>query len=154
MIEKGKIVSIEGPEDRCGDLTMAKVQPLSRPEIVTTVLITIPWYYRGKMGDLKTGDEVVYVFFDDNTGLIISRMDGNRTEFWAGNMELDHEGSIKCMDIENNNISCNNIANNDIDCNNISANEIDSTETTASGKALSSHTHSRGYSNNPTGPPI
>lgn len=67
QIAKGKIASISG--------NMARVVPsdaTARP----TAKITIPWHLRGGNGNLKKGTEVVYVEFDDATGLLLGRADG------------------------------------------------------------------------------
>lgn len=67
QINKGTIASISG--------NTARVVPSDisdRP----TAKITIPKHLRGDAGNLKKGTEVVYVEFDDATGLLISRADG------------------------------------------------------------------------------
>lgn len=74
-IEKGVILSIEGSMDRNGNRTTARVQSMNAFG-TTTLPLTIPWYLRGAMGNLCKGTEVVYTLFDDATGVILSRMDG------------------------------------------------------------------------------
>lgn len=67
QINKGRIASISG--------NTARVVPSdagARP----TAKITIPWHLRGNSGNLKKGTEVVYVEFDDSTGLLLGRADG------------------------------------------------------------------------------
>lgn len=71
QIEKGVILSI-------GD-TSAKVQSTTA-DGAETLPLTIPGWLRGDMGKLKKGTEVAYCLFDDATGVIISRMDGE----WNG----------------------------------------------------------------------
>lgn len=44
-----------------------------------TVPITVPYFL---IGALPVGTPVVYVVFDDNTGVVLSRMDGE----WNGNL--------------------------------------------------------------------
>jgi hypothetical protein len=78
-IEKGIVLTIEGPADKNGDKTKARVQPQGKTALVSRPL-TIPWWLRGKMGDITKGTEVAFVLFDDQTGIILSRMDGN----WNG----------------------------------------------------------------------
>ena len=63
MIQKGTISSVEGDTDRNDDKTKARVLPCTADGMVTRPL-TIPWWLRGKMGNLKPGDEVAYVMFD------------------------------------------------------------------------------------------
>lgn len=82
MIEKGIILTIEGEVDRNENFTKARVQSTTAEGTITLPL-TIPWYLRGSMGMLTKGTEVVYVVFNDATGVILSRMDGN----WEGKME-------------------------------------------------------------------
>ena len=82
MIEKGIILTIEGEVDRNKNLTKARVQSTTAKGTATLPL-TIPWYLRGSMGMLTKGTEVVYALFNDATGVILARMDGN----WEGKME-------------------------------------------------------------------
>lgn len=82
QIEKGVILTIEGAEDGNGNKTRARVQSMNATG-TTTLPLTIPWYLRGVMGNLSKGTEVVYTLFDDATGVILSRMDGN----WYGTCE-------------------------------------------------------------------
>ncbi len=81
-IEKGIVLTLEGTPDRNENYTQARVQAASA-EGAPTLPLTIPWYLRGTMGNLKKGTKVVYAVFDDETGVILSRMDGN----WDGEME-------------------------------------------------------------------
>ena len=72
QINKGKIASING--------NTARVTPLeaqARP----TAKITIPWHLRDNSGQLKKGTEVVYAEFEDSTGLLLGRADGEWGEF-------------------------------------------------------------------------
>ena len=67
QINKGRIAGIEG--------NTARIVPAdagARP----TAKITIPWHLRGIAGGLKKDTEVVYVEFDDATGLLLGRADG------------------------------------------------------------------------------
>lgn len=81
-IEKGVILTLEGEPDRNENYTQAKVQATSA-EGTSTLPLSIPWYLRGSMGNLEKGTEVVYAVFDDQTGIILSRMDGS----WDGCFE-------------------------------------------------------------------
>lgn len=67
QINKGTIASISG--------NTARVVPLDASENLTAK-ITVPWHLRGETGNLKKGTEVVYVEFDDATGLLLGRADG------------------------------------------------------------------------------
>ena len=67
QINKGKIASISG--------NTARVVP-SDASAKPTAKITIPWHLRGGSGNLKKGTAVVYAEFDDATGLLLGRADG------------------------------------------------------------------------------
>ena len=83
-VQKGVILTLEGENDKNGNPTKARVQSASA-EGTSTLPITIPWYLRGEMGNLEKGAEVAFIVFDDYTGIIVSRMDGN----WDGTIEDD-----------------------------------------------------------------
>ncbi|MBQ3405657.1 MAG: hypothetical protein IJH11_00225 [Lachnospiraceae bacterium] len=72
IVNKGKIAVIDG--------NMASVQPLGRDSRVTRKIV-IPWHLRGDSGKLKKDTEVVYVEFDDGTGLLLGRADGDWGEY-------------------------------------------------------------------------
>lgn len=72
QINKGKIASISG--------NTARVVP-SDANAKPTAKITIPWHLRGDTGKLQKGTEVVYVEFDDSTGLLLGRADGEWGEY-------------------------------------------------------------------------
>lgn len=77
---KGKISTIEAsPVDESGHSTHARVFSLTGGSV--TRPLVIPWWLRGSMGNLKTGDEVVYVLFEDMTGYILGRFDGHFQTF-------------------------------------------------------------------------
>lgn len=84
MLQKGTISSIEGEADRNGNPTQARVLPATADSLVTLPL-TIQWWLRGEMGGLAVGDEVVYAMFEDGSGTILARMDGN----WNGHVDGD-----------------------------------------------------------------
>lgn len=71
QISKGTIASISG--------NTARVVP-SDASGKPTARITIPWHLRGEYGTLKKGTEVVYAEFDDATGLLLGRADGERAD--------------------------------------------------------------------------
>lgn len=111
MIQTGKISTVVGAADRNGDKTTARVLPCTADGMVTRPL-TIPWWLRGKMGNLKPGDEVAYAMFEDGTGIILSRMDGE----WDGTVP----GSVK---VEKGDVT------------------VPDGDVTASGISLKTHTH-------------
>ena len=96
MIQKGKISAVEGAADRNGDKTTARVLPCTADGMVTRPL-TIPWWLRGKMGNLKPGDEVAYAMFEDGTGIILSRMDGEWDGTVPGSVKVE-KGSVTVPD--------------------------------------------------------
>lgn len=96
MIQKGTISSIEGRADRNGDLTAARVIPCTADGAVTRPL-TIPWYLRGEMGKLSPGIEVIYAVFEDGTGAILSRMDGEWDGIVPGDVTVK-KGTFKVPD--------------------------------------------------------
>lgn len=67
QIYKGAIASING--------NTARVVPSDESSRLTAWL-TIPRHLRGSNGGLKKGVVVVYAEFDDATGLILDRADG------------------------------------------------------------------------------
>lgn len=81
-IYKGKIAAIEG--------NTARVMP-SEAGAKPTAKITIPWHLRGASGNLKKGTSVVYVEFDDGTGLLLGRSDGD----WGEYLPSLTAGSVK-----------------------------------------------------------
>lgn len=72
QIHKGEIATISGNK--------ARVVPLDKEDKATAKL-NVPWHLRGDTGELESGDEVVYCEFDDGTGLLLGRMDGDWGEF-------------------------------------------------------------------------
>ena len=72
QINKGTIASIDG--------NTARVVPMEANAKPTT-RITIPWHLRGETGNLKKGTAVVYVEFEDSTGLLLGRADGEWGEY-------------------------------------------------------------------------
>lgn len=70
QIQKGIVLSLEA------NGTRARVQPTSQSDQVSRPLV-IPWHMRGAAGNLAKGTEVVFVIFEDQTGLLLSRTDGS-----------------------------------------------------------------------------
>jgi hypothetical protein len=66
-LEKGIIVLVEN--------NLARVQNIARPHHVSTPIV-VPWSLRGTRGNLEVGTEVIYSVFEDNTGILLSRSDG------------------------------------------------------------------------------
>lgn len=81
QINKGRIATIEG--------NTARVVP-SDAGAKPTAKITIPWHLRGDTGKLNKGTAVVYVEFDDSTGLLLGRADGE----WGEYVPRLHAGNI------------------------------------------------------------
>lgn len=100
-IEKGVLSSILGKTDRNGDFTEAKVDPLTNTGVVSRS-ITIPWYLRGEMGDLKVGDEVLFVVFEDTSGMVLARCDGEWPGVVPGDVKL--LGDLTLEDLTSQNV--------------------------------------------------
>jgi hypothetical protein len=107
-IQKGTISSVEGEVDRNGDKTKARVLPNTADGAVTRPL-TIPWWLRGKMGNLAPGVEVAFALFEDSSGVIITRMDGEWDGFIPGDVKIDGNtevvGDVKLNDMESSSVS-------------------------------------------------
>lgn len=90
QINKGTIAGVDG--------NTARVVP-SDANARPTAKITIPWHLRGDTGQLKKGTVVVYVEFEDSTGLLLGRADGE----WGAFLP-----SLKTNDVTAGNISLKN----------------------------------------------
>ena len=88
MLLKGKISSIEETTDQNGDAKVARIVPDVSGGSVTRPLI-IPWHLRGKLGGLAPGVEVACAVFEDGSGVILARMDGERGENFSGDLTID-----------------------------------------------------------------
>ena len=101
-IQKGKISTIETePVDEWNHPTTARVFALTGGSVTRPLII--PWWLRGSMGNLKPGDEVVYIIFEDMTGWILGRFDGNFQHYVPYDVILD--GFVKVTnyaDVTNN----------------------------------------------------
>ena len=83
-IQKGKISTIEGPLDANGNSSTARVIPDQSAGVVTKPLVIVD-HLRGESGNLSKGTEVVFVVFRDQSGIILSRADGE----WFGKIYGD-----------------------------------------------------------------
>lgn len=77
-IEKGTIASVNAAKNT------ARVQ--TKAGIVTNDLV-IPWHLRGGSGNLTKGMEVVFTEFDDQTGILLGRADGNWGFFFTAGIQ-------------------------------------------------------------------
>ena len=73
-LQKGKISTIEGPRDRQGNNSRARVVP-DQSGIVTKPLV-LAKSLRGPSGKLEKGTEVLFAVFPDQSGIILCRADG------------------------------------------------------------------------------
>ena len=71
MVHKGKISAV------LNDGKMVTVTPYAGNTVTTA--LTVPGFL---VGVLPVGTPVVYVVFDDNTGIVLARMDGE----WNGSI--------------------------------------------------------------------
>lgn len=135
QIEKGVILSLSGA-DANGNNSKASVQSTTAKG-TSTLPLTIPWWLRGSMGNLSKGTEVVYAVFDDATGVILSRMDGN----WGGKMDDAGDivvGNVKAADVDAGAITADTVTVNDT----VTSNTVIAQSVQDSGITLHSHTHS------------
>ena len=75
---KAKVSTLEG-SDRNGDPDQARVLPLVGDGVVTRPYALL-WSMRGGMSPLAVGDVVVCARFEDGTGIVLCRADGE----WGG----------------------------------------------------------------------
>ena len=87
-IFKARVSTIEGPADRNGDPSRARVLPLVADGVVTLPW-PIHWSLRGGMAPLAVGDEVVCAKFEDGTGIVLCRADGEWAGFVPGPVEVE-----------------------------------------------------------------
>ena len=97
-IIKARILQTEAPKDRMNDDTIARVEPLLAPSVVS-FKVKIPWILRGATGNLKQNDVVAVCIFDDKSGIIIDRMDGEWTGVIRGNVTVEN-GSFTIEDVK------------------------------------------------------
>lgn len=100
-MQKGKISSF-GATDENGFYKEAKVLPSTEAGMITRFLI-IPWYLRGEMGNLEINTEVVFETFNDLTGYILGRFDGE----WNG--IIPYELTTKKGLTVANNVTCSDV---------------------------------------------
>ena len=74
-IDKGKITSIDG--------NSVRVVPCNESGLVSARVV-VPWHLRDSSGNLAKGTEVIYVIFDDQTGMLLGRADGNWGSYLPG----------------------------------------------------------------------
>ncbi len=86
-IFKARVSSFEGA-DRNGDPSAARVLPLVADGVVTRAF-PIHWSLRGGMAPLAVGDEVVCAKFEDGTGIVLCRADGEWAGFVPGPVEVE-----------------------------------------------------------------
>ena len=78
VIEKGTITNIDGNK--------ARVSPCDASGRVSAQII-IPWHLRSSSGNLEKGTEVIFVLFDDQSGQLLGRMDGE-WGVWLPNLTI------------------------------------------------------------------
>ena len=89
-IFKARISSIEGPADRNGDPSTARVIPLVGGDIVTRPLV-LHWSVRGGMCPLAVGDVVWCARAEDGDGIVLCREDGEWAGFVPGPVEVERQ---------------------------------------------------------------
>ena len=91
-INKGTIATVNHDENT------ATVQTLSG--IVTNDLV-VPWHLRKDSGKLEKGMEVIYVEFEDQTGLILSRADGDWCYHFIKSITIDGDAMADDISLKN-----------------------------------------------------
>lgn len=86
-IFKARVSTLEGT-DRNGDPCLARVLPLVADGVVTRPF-PVHWSVRGGMAPLAVGDEVVCAKFEDGTGIVLCRADGEWAGFVPGTVEVE-----------------------------------------------------------------
>ena len=86
-IFKARVSTLEGA-DRNGDPCLARVLPLVADGVVTRPF-PVHWSVRGGMAPLAVGDEVVCAKFEDGTGIVLCRADGEWAGFVPGTVEVE-----------------------------------------------------------------
>ena len=130
-IEKGKITSIDG--------NTARVVPCNESGLVSAQVV-IPWHMRGSSGNIAKGTEVIYAVFDDQTGVLLMRADGN----WGNSLpSLSVAGSISAGSVSAGSASVSGaVSAGSASAGSISVSgAVTAGSVTASGKDLASHTH-------------
>ena len=115
-IDKGKITSIDG--------NSVRVVPCNESGLVSARVV-VPWHLRNSSGNLAKGTEVIYVIFDDQTGMLLGRADGNWGSYLPG---LTIGGTLNAAGVT---------AKNSITAGSIAANTVKAGEV-----SLGSHKHS------------
>lgn len=92
-IFKAKVSTLEG-SDRNGDPKEARVLPLVADGVVTRPF-AIHWSLRGGMAPLAIGDVVVCARFEDGTGIVLCRADGEWAGYVPGSVEVEGEMTAK-----------------------------------------------------------
>ena len=100
MFNKGIIRSFGDETDRNGDPITLVLSPVTARDCESPSLV-IPWYLRGKMGALNVGDEVIFQEFLDNTGIVISRVDGDWNGIVPGDLWLGDDDEAQYVALEN-----------------------------------------------------
>lgn len=107
-IQKGFISTIEGPADSNGNSTRARVVPEQADGVISKPLV-IPAQLRGNAGKLAKGTEVVFAIFPDQTGIILSRADGEWYGVIYGNETitgaLNVGGKVTAKDVKTDTLS-------------------------------------------------
>lgn len=109
---KGKISTIEAaPVDKKGHPTTARVFSLTGGSVTRPLII--PWYLRGTMGNLAPDTEVVFVLFEDKTGYILGRFDGEFQDYIPYDVIIDGNETVNGDETVNGNVIGNDFVSNE-----------------------------------------
>ncbi len=125
-IDKGKITSIDG--------NSVRVVPCNESGLVSARVV-IPWHLRSNSGNLTKGTEVIYAIFDDQTGILIGRADGNWGSFLPG---LTVGGTLNAAGVTADEMTAGSIAATTVEA----SGGVSGSSVTANGVSLGSHKHS------------
>lgn len=136
-IFKGRISKFGDELDEFGAPISASVIPITAPD-APTMLFPILYIARNPRCDLEINTEVVCARFEDGTGIILGRSDGNYTGRFPGNVTFQ-KGSLPNGDV--------NVEENI----NVDKTVTGTEDVIGGGKSLKGHTHTGVHG--PTSPP-
>lgn len=93
MIDKGRVSALKNGG------AYAEVIPYQATSTVTIPLVVSEHI----MEFINVGDEVVYALFEDNTGIILARLDGRWSHKVEGHVEVT--GNVKTNDVQTASVS-------------------------------------------------
>ena len=93
-MRKGVIVELKG-QDANGNADKAIVSPIEARALYCTA--ALPWWLRGKAGDLSEGTEVVFERFIDGSAFVVARADGGFGGVIYGSVKLGDADGVDAV---------------------------------------------------------